>query len=375
VTVARLATTSLICLVTAAAALGCVIVLGRVIRQARDRRRARLAAPARRALLALAAGDDDPAQVDALVTLDQAAWRAVEGTAVAMLGKVRGEAYEALVTVFERRGAGVRALRELNRADPVRRSRSAEVLGNLARRESVPPLCGLLSDPDPDVRAVATRALGRIGDSAATQPLLGAVAGRRGIPPPLVAHAVLRLGTGAQPGLIAACDHFDPWVRATAVEVLGLAGAVTAADRVVRLLAEETDTEVRVRACTALGRMGTRSALAPLIEAAGSTAPAGVGPATAQAMGELGAAAAAPALAALLHEPHHHVAHAAAQSLLRLGAAGRESLREAVANGPPAGTHAQEALTLAALEAHRRARATGSAGAVAADAVAAGADR
>ncbi|WP_426507139.1 hypothetical protein ACPPVO_53525 [Dactylosporangium sp. McL0621] len=48
-------------LLCAALVFGTLIVGGRSVRRAREARRTRLAQPARRLLLAIAAGDDDPA--------------------------------------------------------------------------------------------------------------------------------------------------------------------------------------------------------------------------------------------------------------------------------------------------------------------------
>jgi hypothetical protein len=194
-------------LVTSSLLLGAIIVVGRALRRYREARRARLAAPARRVLLALAAGDDEPEHLDTLVRLEPAVWRAVEPTAVAMLGKVRGEAHASLVTVFERRGMGGRALRDVTARGAVRRARAAEVLGNLGRRDAVPSLVRLLAEADPDVRMVAARALGRIAEPDAATPLLESLAGRRPVPPQTVAHALMRMGAAAQHALTAALDH------------------------------------------------------------------------------------------------------------------------------------------------------------------------
>jgi hypothetical protein len=334
VTVARLATLALFVLVEVSAVLGLLIVVGRTVRTTRAARRARLAAPARRVLLALAAGDDDPENAEALAALDPAAWRAVEPSAVALLGKVRGEAHAALVGVFEQRGMGTRALRDVDARDAVRRARAAEVLGNLGRGESLDPLVDLLQDRDSDVRAVAARSLGRIADPQAASALLTSLAGRRTVPPQVVAQAVMRMGAGAQPALAAALDHPAALVRATAVDVLGLVGAITAAGRVIDALRVDESIDVRERAAAALGRLGTRSALPPLLEAVEpDRAPALRATAT-RALGDLGAVAAAPALGALLSDPEHDVAHAAAHALLRLGTPGRTILEQAVANGP-----------------------------------------
>jgi HEAT repeat protein len=351
-TLARLATFAIVALVFVASAFGTLTVLGRIIRQRLATRRARLAAPARRMLLQLAAGDgDEAALVERLAAIDGAVWRAVEPSAVAMLGKVRGEAHATLVTVFMRRGAAMRAERDLHARSPVRRARAAEVLGNLGERVALGALCELLADPNPDTRVVAARALGRIADPAAALPLLRSVAGRRPVPPQLAAHAVLRLGLAAQAEVEHALDHPDEIVRATAVEVLGLIGAVGSTPRVEAALRSDLSGEVQRRAARTLGRLGARSALAPLLEAVGPDRPAALRAVAAEALGDLGAAAAAEPLAALLADTQYRVAHHAARSLLRLGLPGLAALRAATGAAEP---HAREALAMAELADGRR---------------------
>nr|BFE65608.1 hypothetical protein GCM10020063_101340 [Dactylosporangium thailandense] len=325
-TLAGAALVALFVLIFAALVLGALIVAGRTVRRTREARRARLAKPARRLLLAIAAGDDDPEQIEELVRLPDDVWLAVESNAIALLGKVRGEAHTALVDVFERRGAAWRARSQLKRRDPVARALAAEVLGNLGRKDALLPLCDLLGDPDADVRVVAARSLGRIGDAGATQPLLATLPSRRPVPAHVVATALTRLGTAAQGALLAALDDPRAPVRACAAEVLGLIGAVGATVRVESALRADPVVEVRVAAARTLGRLGTRTALAPLVDALEPQHPAVLRAEAAKALGELGAVSAAPALTGLLADAEYAVAHNAARSLLRLGNAGRAAL-------------------------------------------------
>lgn len=356
-------------LLLAATVLGTLIVIGRAARNAKDRRRKRTAAPSRRMLLSIAAGDDEADYVEALVALPPQTWRAVEPSAVAMLGKVRGDAHTALVAVFERRGAATHALHNLRHRDPVTRARSAEVLGNLARQEAVPELCRLLADRDSDVRVVAARALGRIGDPAAAKWLLASVAGRRPVPLPHIAQAVARLGNAAQKIVVEALDHPAEGVRAAAVEALGLSGAVSAATQIGRTIRDDPSIDVRIRAARTLGRLGIPSALPPLLAALEPYGPAALRAVSARALGELGAVAATDALAVLLGDPQYRVAHNAARALLRLGKEGHAALQAATQEGPAprhaakeeyatdrifAAAHAREALAVAALDDARR---------------------
>ena len=368
-TLPAVAGVAVVALLLAATVLGGLTVLARAARRAIDRRRTRRAAPARRLLIPVAAGDADPALIDRLAAMDAAAWRAVEPTAVAMLGKVRGEAHAALVKVFVRRGAAARAYDDLEARGPVRRARAAELLGNLGERSAAPALSRLLGDANPDVRVVAARALGRIAEPSAAVPLLEA-AGKASVPPQLVAHALIRLGPAAHADVAGAIHHPAELVRALAADVVGLTGAVGAARDVAAALRSDPSLDVRQRAARALGRLGTRSALTPLLEAMQADRPTTLRAEAARALGELAAPAASPQLAPLLGDPEYAVAHHAASALLRLGDAGRATLRAAAGAVPtPAGespcavrardlvtaeqrraAHAREALGTAALE-------------------------
>jgi HEAT repeat protein len=348
------------------AALGVLIVVGRVLRQAGERRLARIAGPTRPVLLAIASGDDAPEHLQTLIGLPPRTWRAVEPSVVRMLGKLRGEAYTALVTVLEKRGAASQAARDLRRRDPVVRGRAAEVLGRLGRHDSVPGLCRLLADRDPDVRVVAARALGRIGDPGSATVLLASAAGRRVVPPLQVAQAVARFGSTAHQPAAAALQHPAEAVRAAAVEALGLLGAVSVAAEIAETSRHDRSQEVRVRAVRTLGKLGTPSSLQPLLAALEADNPEPLRAEAACALGTLGAVAAVAALAGVLGDGDHRVAHNAAQSLLRLGPQGHMVLQAAAGlgaaprhvveddSGAVAAAHAHEALAVAAVEVARR---------------------
>jgi HEAT repeat protein len=337
------------------AALGVLIVVGRVVRQAGARRLARIAGPTRPVLLAIASGDDAPEHRQVLIGLPPGTWRAVEPSVIAMLGKVRGEAHAALVAVLERRGAASKAVHDLHRRDPVVRARAAEVLGSLGRQDSVPGLCRLLADRDPDVRVVAARALGRVGDPGSANALLASAAGRRVVPLLHVAQAVARLGSTAQQPVSAALHHPAEAVRAAAVEALGLLGEVSSSAEIAETSRHDHSQEVRLRAIRTLGRLGAPSSLQPLLAALEPGNPEPLRAEAARALGVLGAVAATAALAGVLGDGEHRVAHNAAQSLLRLGPQGHLILEAAAEDPVPAGAaHAREALAVAAVEVSRR---------------------
>jgi HEAT repeat protein len=346
-------------LLFALAVLALLLTVGRLLREWRERRQARLAEPVREVLFELAAQAEPEQALRRLAGLDARRWAAIEPTVVSLLSKVRGEAQASLVRLLEQRGTKSSALRDVHRRSPVRRATGAEILGSLGSRDALAELVRLLGDRDPDVRAVAARALGRIGDPAAASHLLDSLVGPRTIPPHLVAHAVVKLGAGARPALAVATRHASPLVRATAIEIIGLTGAVAQVRRVAEALWSDSSLEVRIRAARALGRLGMPAGLEPLLAAAAEDQPVVLRAVAARALGELGAAqAAAPRLGVLLADPAYRVAHNAAQALLALGVTGRLILAEAAAgaHGPQAALHAREALALAELERERSER-------------------
>jgi HEAT repeat protein len=327
--------------------IGLSLVTVRVVRLAQERRREQLAAMPRRALLAFVAEGGEEG-IDDLLAIPPPAWRAAEPTATAMLGKVRGEAHRALTEVFERRGITARAMADLGHRAAIRRARAAELLGDLRREDAVKPLIHLLADRTPEVRVVAVRALGAIGDPFAAGPLLDALT--RPVPSHLVADALARMGMGALPALHEALRHPDPLVAVTALEALGLIGATGSVGAVADMLGERTDLAVRVAATAALGKLGGRAALVPLLTVAEPGNPPALRAAAARALGDVGAAPTGDALAGLLMDPAYPVAHEAARALARLGPTGVARLRDAAggADDLPA-AHAREALAMAAL--------------------------
>jgi HEAT repeat protein len=345
--------------IVAVTAVGIVVV--RVIRHVRVRTQAALAAGPRRQLLAFVA-DNGESGGHELVAIPDEAWRAAEAGALGLLGKLRGEAHAALVSVFLRRGTARAALRDLRSRSRVRRARAAQVLGDLELRQAVPELCRLLTDRYAEVRIVAVRALGRIGDPSAAWRLIASLDQAEPVPSLLATHTLVQLGPDAEVTLVAALDHPEARVRAVCLDALGLLGAAGAVHRVARLLRDERVLDVRVAAAVNLGRLGARSASEPLIDAVDPARPATLRSAAARALGDLGAPSAVPALVALLDDGEFRVAHEAAQALRRLGGAGLSALRDVVeeesaaaadrgAHARPAlrAAHAQEALALAAI--------------------------
>ncbi|WP_299038562.1 HEAT repeat domain-containing protein [uncultured Pseudokineococcus sp.] len=327
------------------AAVVLLLVGGIAARRAARRRRAervrRATEPLRPLLLELVAGEPDE-QADAasrLTALAPPVWRSVEPAVVALLSKVRGDSRAEVVGLLEDRGVLARARADLHRRGAVERARAAELVGAAGDATSVPALVELLTaDRAGEVRLVAARALGRIGAAEAAAPLLSALReprGRGGVPPQVLAHALLRLGPAAAGHLTAALVDDSAAVRATACEILGRVGAVGSVAALRERLRGDASPEVRARAATALGRLGMPSALPDLVAASAPPAPGAVRTCAVRALGELGDPRAVPVLAGLLADDDGRVAALAGPALVGLGGPGRTALHEAADPGAP----------------------------------------
>ncbi|MEV8099703.1 HEAT repeat domain-containing protein [Kitasatospora sp. NPDC085879] len=330
-----------------------LLVCVRAVRRERERRRERAAEPLRVLLLEFlcAEGDEEAGSLRALSALDDRSWAAVEPTARAILAKVSGQARASLVGLFEQRGVATRAMADLRRRGPVRKGRAAEVLGLLRHRAATPRLRVLLSDADSEVRTVAARALGHIGDPADVPDLLACLHGPHPVPPAVVLQALTAFGAAGHDQIATGLDDAEPLVRAVTVEALGATGGVGWTTRVAAALRADPHLEVRIRAARALGALGTPAGLEPLLHAVRRGQPESLRAVAARALGRLGASCAAPRLGELLDDPVHRVAATAARALLHVGPAGRDELRRAAdgARGGRAAAHARAALAEAAI--------------------------
>ena len=126
----------------------------------------------------------------------------------------------------------------------------------LAERRDVPGLIRALRNRDPAVQYEAVEALGKIGDPASTEALMGALTGDQysGIRWK-AAEALGKIGAPAVPHLITALKNQDEDIRWKAAVTLGEIGDTRAVGPLVDLLGDE-DRFVRSRAAYALSLIG-----------------------------------------------------------------------------------------------------------------------
>ena len=193
-------------------------------------------------------------------------------------------------------------------------------LGFDGRERAITPL---LVDPDPDVRAAATQALGLCKSEQAAWALLHALRAGNVTPERIVERLDGPWAVG--PLLAALRDPDFERVRPWLAEALGLCRDRRAERPLVELL-RSADEEQRIRACRALGRLGAGTAGKPLARALVDPS-AAVRAQAARALGEIRDVSRVHLLVPLMGDRSWWVRARAAEALRALGPAGLEALR------------------------------------------------
>lgn len=308
-----------------------VIVVARVARAQTAQRHARAMLPARRLLIAVAAGeDDDGAAARTLADLPPDGRPMVDQAIVQMLSKVSGAPARALVEVLRSHGRDRWAREGLTSRSSVRRAHAAWTLGLMRDAQELPALVPLLSDRSADVRITAARAVGMIGDAAATSAVLAAVppvAGRTGLPLWVSTEALISLGHEADPALRVALGDTRWEIRLAAATVVTHVPVYAALRDLRERIDQEPVPTVRAELCLGLGQIGG-AADVPLLGARLGDAETPVRLAAARALGHLADGQAVHWLEPALADEVVQVAEAAAIALSQVGPKGRAVLTE-----------------------------------------------
>ncbi len=314
-----------------------------------------LLAPYRRALIAMASGEDEDGEAKAaLRAVSAPTWDRLRPSVVAFLLTVRGTPADDLGELLRSHGDIERATRMLTSRSPVRRARAAYLIGLVRDPESAALLLPLLGDPDADVRLVATRALGAIGEPSAASSVLHALRtkhGQIGLPAWAAAEALLAMGVQIAPALQIGLVSEEAAVRNVCAVVAGLGTFSSIAPQLRVLLATDSEGDVRTSAAVALGRVGgakDAAALARSTDASETTVLRGT---CATALGDLGHRESLVTLAGLLGDGDRRLAQLAADSMVRIGQEGiaiLENVAATTGQGPSARA-ARAALDIAGL--------------------------
>jgi HEAT repeat protein len=142
-------------------------------------------------------------------------------------------------------------------------------LGRLGDRRAVEPLLAALCQVNPHLRQDAATALGLIGDSRAIGPLIDTFRLVSGDTEDITAWqdaagALARLGAPALDPLINALRDENSTVRAWSADALGQMGSAQAVEPLIAALSD-ADVQVRIDATVALGKIGDPRAAEALV--------------------------------------------------------------------------------------------------------------
>lgn len=314
----------------------CILILALIIaskwhRSRRVANAAKQVSPHRQALLAVAAGeDDDGVARGELSNLKPPVWKHMNALVVSMLSNVRGTPASELALVLEAHGEVDRARRMTHSRSSVQRSRGAYRLGLIGDRDSVDLLINLLSDKAAEVRLVATRALGAIGDPVAAAPIIEALRqkhGRIGVPAWIAEEALLRMGMPVAPVVLQAMTDDEHGIRNVGATVAGLGTFVSTAPTLRRLLGSDLSSQVRRSAAVSLGNVGDASDVGILAAHTGAQHPQTLRRVCAESLGTLGHPDALPVLTTLLGDYDQRVAQLAADAMVLIGLEGISALK------------------------------------------------
>jgi HEAT repeat protein len=243
------------------------------------------------------------------------------------LDRLRGREAEVIGAFLERKGLLDQALADLTSRRRWTRAAAADILGRARSRRAVPGLVRALRDPNEDVRTVAARGLAGIRDPSSIAALAEALAMPSRWTMSMVADDLMAMGPEAVPALLDMLVIGSHNVRVAVVQILGEIRDPRAIHRLVKLLRNSPEVNMRAQTAAALGKLGGQEAEAAL-EVALNDGAWQVRAQAAKALGRIGHTAMAPRLAAAIHDENWWVRVNCAEALLELGDAGWTTLQE-----------------------------------------------
>ena len=293
---------------------------------------------------------DDSPDLSSLDDLSSDELKVAENLAWQLLTKVRGSSRAALVAWLERRGAIERMRLQTASRSVVRRASAAERLGAAGVASTSQDVVRLLDDTNSEVRIVAARALGKLGDAGTVGKLLDSMTGERPLPASIISMALLHVGPAAVEGLVAGLGSRSSAVRSIAAELLGMHGAISAERWLMLMIEHDPVIDVRVHASAALGRIGSPHALDVLGRTTRPSEPQALRVASTRSLGLIGGKDAVATLQTLLSDDVEEVGLTACESLTGCGIAGENVLRMTVETDGLARDRAQDWMSRVELE-------------------------
>ena len=244
---------------------------------------------------------------------------------VEFLSLLRGAERERLVRLAREAGLVSRYFARLGARNRWRKARAAENLGYFSGPEAVGPLAGLLSHPDETVRAVAARALARIGTQEAAEALARTLNDTSELTRLRMAENLERIGELAVNPLVEVLGGGDSRARVFAARILGNLRAAEAGPALREAMLRGETTDVRAQAALAVGKIGNPDDV-PALEEAADDEDWPVRAQAANALGMIGELSAIPTLQGLAADREWWVRLNASRALANMGPSGERAL-------------------------------------------------
>jgi HEAT repeat protein len=244
---------------------------------------------------------------------------------VEYLSLLRGAERDRLVRLAKETGLVRAYFDRLRSPGRWRKARAAENLGYFGGPEAVAPLASLLAHRDETLRAVAARALARIGTLETAEALAQTLNDPSELTRLRMAENLERIGPLAVGSLSETLEHGNPPARVLAARVLGNLRAFEIRPALREALLVESFPDLRAQAAFALGKIANPDDIPALLEASAD----GAWPVRAQvanALGAIGDVSTIPILQKLTVDREWWVRLNASRALANMGPAGEKAL-------------------------------------------------
>jgi len=245
--------------------------------------------------------------------------------------RVRGIEHDRLAAAMAQMGYVETYLGGLESRRWWRRAEAAEKLGLAGSQRAIQPLSQSLDDEMPEVRLRAAKALGQLGGVASARKLVRALNEPNRWSTIRVADILIGMGRDSVNAVI---EAFDGLTREGQLAVIDIVGRVRPLSATPWLLerARDESTDIRARACHALGSIGDPAVSETLI-AALDDAEWPVRAMAAKALGRMSQVDAIPQLSRALRDRQWWVRHNSARALRAIGPRGLEALEKLITDG------------------------------------------
>lgn len=251
-------------------------------------------------------------------------WRIVENSLFKWSKSMSGFGSEGLYLAFQQEGFADYEIRRLQSLRWWVRAQAAQRLGQMLCVKAIPSLIQTLRDPSLEVRLVAARALGHMGEIRAVEAIVHALCAHSRLAALSLTNVIQELGSRAVPVLRELLQRPDIQVQVLAIRLLSHMKDKEAGSLIEPFLSSE-HLETRIAACQALADIGD-TASAPSIARVLQDPAWEARARAAWALGQLRSGEHIPRLVACLEDPAWWVRLNAGEALASLGGEGKAAL-------------------------------------------------